>query len=71
MTRNCLRFWIDDDGQGFDFSGRLSMAELESIAQGPFVIRERVSALGGELAVDSKPGRGARLEIDLPKEAFG
>jgi len=71
VTRNCLRFWIDDDGQGFDFSGRLGMAELESIAQGPFVIRERVSALGGELAVESKPGRGARLEIDLPKEAFG
>jgi len=51
VTRNNLRFWIDDDGQGFDFSGRLGMVELESTAQGPFVIRERVSALGGELAV--------------------
>jgi len=70
VTRNSLRFWIDDDGQGFDFSGRLGMVELESTAQGPFVIRERVSALGGELAVESKPGRGARLEIALPKDAF-
>jgi signal transduction histidine kinase len=70
VTRSCLRFWIDDDGQGFDFSGRLGMVELESTTQGPFVIRERVSALGGELAVESKPGRGARLEIALPKDAF-
>jgi signal transduction histidine kinase len=70
VTRSSLRFWIDDDGQGFDFSGRLSMVELESTAQGPFVIRERVSALGGELAVESNPGHGARLEIALPKDAF-
>ena len=46
------------------------MVELENTTQGPFVIRERVSALGGELAVESKPGRGARLEIALPKDAF-
>jgi signal transduction histidine kinase len=71
LTRGNLRFWIDDDGQGFDFSGRLNMIELESTSQGPFVIRERVFALGGELAVESKPGRGARLEIALPKDAFG
>jgi len=70
VTRRKLWFRIDDDGQGFDFSGRLGMVELETTAQGPFVIRERVSALGGELAVESKPGRGARLEIALPKDAF-
>lgn len=70
VTRDSLQFWIDDDGQGFDFSGRLGMVELENTAQGPFVIRERVSALGGELAVESKPGHGARLEIALPKDAF-
>ena len=70
VSHSSLQFWIDDDGQGFDFSGRLGMVELENTAQGPFVIRERVSALGGELAVESKPGRGARLEIALPKDAF-
>jgi signal transduction histidine kinase len=70
VTRNRLRVWIDDDGQGFGFSGRLGMVELENTAQGPFVIRERVSALGGELAVESKPGLGTRLEIALPKDAF-
>jgi len=70
VRRNRLQFCIDDDGQGFDFSGRLGMLELETSARGPFVIRERVSALGGELAVESNPGRGARLEIVLPKDAL-
>lgn len=70
VTRGCWRFWIDDDGHGFQFSGRRGMHELENSSQGPVVIRERVSALGGELAVESTPGRGSRLEIALPKDAF-
>jgi signal transduction histidine kinase len=62
---------IDDDGQGFDFSGRLCMLDLETKDRGPYVIRERVSTLGGELEVESIPGRGARLEIAFPKDALG
>jgi signal transduction histidine kinase len=62
---------IDDDGRGFDFTGRLCMPDLEAKSQGPFVIRERVSTLGGELEVESTPGRGARLEIAFPKDALG
>ena len=62
---------IDDDGQGFDFSGRLCMLDLEAKDRGPYVIRERVSTLGGELEVESIPGRGARLEIAFPKDALG
>jgi signal transduction histidine kinase len=62
---------IDDDGRGFDFAGRRGMSELEEQSQGPYVIRERVSTLGGELEIESKPGRGARLEIAFPKDALG
>jgi signal transduction histidine kinase len=65
-------FWeltIDDDGRGFDFTGRLSLAELDSARKGPVVIKERVRALGGELAVDSRPGEGARLEISIPQRS--
>jgi signal transduction histidine kinase len=67
-------FWklvIEDDGRGFDFSGRLSMAELETVHQGPMVLRERVRGIGGDLAIESNPGRGARLEILLPNDAYG
>jgi signal transduction histidine kinase len=60
---------VDDDGQGFPFDGTLSHAELDEVREGPYVIKERVRALGGELTIDSSPGRGARLEILLPREA--
>ncbi len=62
---------IDDDGRGFPFSGRFSQAELDASRKGPLVIKERVRSIGGELAVESIPGRGARLEITLPQKAPG
>jgi signal transduction histidine kinase len=58
---------IEDDGRGFEFSGRLSQVELEKMRRGPLVIRERVRAIGGELTIDSKPGQGTRLEIRFPQ----
>jgi len=61
-----LKITIDDDGHGFDFSGRLSFAELQATGKGPVVIKERLRSIGGELALESVPGRGARLEILLP-----
>ncbi|MBI4164150.1 MAG: hypothetical protein HY508_00270 [Acidobacteria bacterium] len=59
---------IDDDGRGFDFTGRLGMGELEVRRQGPLVIRERVRNIGGNLVVESGPGKGARLEITFPRK---
>jgi signal transduction histidine kinase len=64
---SCWQLSIDDDGRGFGFSGRLSQAELDAARAGPVVIKERVRALGGELSVDSRPGKGARLEISIPQ----
>jgi len=61
-----LQLTIEDDGKGFSFSGRLSNAELESTGKGPAVIRERVRLLAGELAIESTPGHGARLEVRIP-----
>lgn len=58
---------IEDNGKGFPFSGRLSQADLEKIGKGPMVIRERVRLIEGELTIESNPGRGARLEISVPK----
>lgn len=61
---------IEDDGRGFEFSGRFSQGELEEMRRGPLVIRERVRAIGGELTIDSKPGQGTRLEIRFPQPAL-
>jgi len=65
------RLEIDDDGRGFPFEGRLSQAELDAANAGPVIIKERVRAIGGQLAVDSKPGRGSRLEVLVPQERHG
>jgi signal transduction histidine kinase len=59
---------IDDDGKGFDFSGRHNIAELDAIRRGPATIKERVRSIGGELVIQSNPGEGSRLEITLPKK---
>jgi signal transduction histidine kinase len=59
---------IEDDGRGFEFYGRFSHSELEDSRRGPLIIKERVRAIGGELSIDTGPGRGARLEIKIPRQ---
>jgi len=58
---------IDDDGCGFEFSGRLSHDSLDQARRGPRVIKERVRLVKGSLAIESTPGCGARLEIAVPR----
>jgi signal transduction histidine kinase len=59
---------VEDDGCGFAaFSGKLSQGEMENTGKGPTVIRERVRLIGGELTIESTAGRGARLEVAVPK----
>lgn len=60
-----LQVVIQDDGRGFGFTGRLSLAELERTQKGPRVIRERVHWMGGHFTLDSNPKRGSRLEIQF------
>lgn len=62
---------IQDDGRGFDFSGRRSLADLEISGKGPRVIRERVRLSGGSILIESRPSWGARLELTLPLRARG
>jgi signal transduction histidine kinase len=61
---------IEDDGDGFDFAGRLTGAELATRLAGPAIIRERARAVGGEVSVESTPGAGARVEVtfNVPSE---
>ena len=58
---------LEDDGQGFPFSGRLTQAELDEIGKGPMIIKERVHLIAGELTVESNPGHGTRLEVIVPR----
>ena len=58
---------IEDDGAGFPFAGRLSEAELDATNKGPAIIRERVRLIQGQLTIESRPGRGARVEVSVPQ----
>jgi signal transduction histidine kinase len=58
QERNHLRVSIEDDGKGFDPSRARGL--------GLVGMNERVTQLGGVLRVDSDPGRGTCLRVDLP-----
>ena len=66
----CWNLVIDDDGRGFPFSGRFNLAELDEFRRGPTIIKERVRAVGGDLLIESNPGRGAKLEITVPQKGY-
>jgi signal transduction histidine kinase len=57
---------VDDNGTGFSFSGRYSSEELDRLRLGPISIKERTRSVGGTLTVESNPGHGARLTIEIP-----
>jgi len=57
---------VDDNGRGFSFSGRYASEELDRLRLGPISIKERTRSVGGTLTVESNPGHGARLTIEIP-----
>ena len=57
---------VDDNGRGFSFAGRFTSDELDRLRLGPISIKERTRSVGGMLTVESNPGHGARLLIEVP-----
>jgi signal transduction histidine kinase len=57
INASTLEMEIADDGVGGASDGR-----------GLGNMRDRVSALGGELSIDSPPGNGTRLKVQIPCE---
>ena len=70
VEEHVCRLSVEDDGGGFPFEGRLSLPELDSRHQGPWVIKDRVRRLGGQIIVESAPGRGSRVEICFPVTTY-
>ena len=56
---------VNDNGTGFPFHGRLSLAAIRDQGVGPAALADRVASLNGDLAVESSD-QGARLEITVP-----
>jgi signal transduction histidine kinase len=57
---------VDDNGEGFSFAGRFTGDELDRLRLGPISIKERARSVGGVLTVESTPGHGARLTVEVP-----
>ena len=68
-TRDCRDHWeitVSDDGPGFD-PARIETGERPHI--GLMNVRERLRRVsGGDLRIESAPGEGCRVTIELPKE---
>ncbi len=56
---------IEDDGRGFD-EKQLAGREAPQRGIGLLGIRERATFLGGSLSIQSHPGEGTRLAIEMP-----
>ena len=61
------RLWIEieDDGRGFD-PASISPDDCTLRGVGLIGMRERVDMLGGSFGIDSGPGQGTRVRVDVP-----
>lgn len=56
-----IRICVADDGRGFDPSAQTN-------GYGLFSIRERLESLGGNMRIESEPGKGTRVILTAPLE---
>lgn len=64
-ARRRLAFELTDDGRGFDRSG-LAPERLVG-GHGLRNMESRASGLGGTLRIESAPGRGTTLRLEVPE----
>jgi signal transduction histidine kinase len=62
-----VRAAVEDDGRGFDLAAR----EAAHPCLGLFGMRERARHAGGSTHVESAPGRGTRVTVEIPARADG
>lgn len=65
QRQNSVRVIVEDDGIGFD-PASLAHREHGLGLQG---IRERAQLFGGKLTIESQPGQGSSLFIEIPLES--
>lgn len=59
---------LEDDGRGFDVSSRFTGGG-EGRSLGIFGMRERATLLGGALTIESTPGAGTTIFVEIPLPA--
>ena len=66
LNEGWVRVEVEDDGRGFDVTA--TPAESLHGGLGTQTMSERADALGGRTTVDSAPGQGTRVVIELPRD---
>lgn len=66
MHDDRLDVTIEDDGVGFDVDA-LMQTDYANVGIGLLGMRERVDTVGGELDLNTAPGRGTRIHLVLPR----
>ena len=56
---------VEDDGMGFDVAEVIASSHQRK-TMGLSTMQEQVEMLGGEMHVDSAPGKGTRIQISIP-----
>lgn len=59
---------VEDRGRGFD-PGDLDTEESSSSGLGLSGMRERLRVAGGDVEIESAPGRGTRVALRIPRDA--
>lgn len=62
-----LTILVDDNGVGFEISPDQTPRISETNGFGLFSIRERLRSVGGRMLVDSRPGKGCRVFLSIPR----
>ncbi len=55
---------VEDDGKGFDVNN--VMASEDKSKLGLFGMYERASLIGGKLTIESQPGAGTTVYLEVP-----
>jgi PAS domain S-box-containing protein len=63
---NSIRIRVEDDGVGFSTSEGKALGKTTGF--GLFNIRERMKYIGGDMVIESEPGRGTRVTLSAPLE---
>ena len=62
-----IRFEVADDGRGFDAAEPCVVVQTATGGLGMQTMRERAVALGGATTIQSTPGKGTRVIVELPR----
>ncbi len=61
-----INIGISDDGCGFETQKIMGMGDVDRDNFGLLGMKERVELLSGEIKINSKPGKGTEIQVNIP-----